>query len=118
MATNMMRQTITTVMTSHGPFGILLQLCILVVPVPAVSDVDPVGRTALTIVTTDRPSRFPRNQILVHIGDSVLPALVDIGSSISVLSRLRKGTPPEGPVLNSAFDTISSPIVSEISRFF
>lgn len=75
------------------------------------------GRTVLAATIKD-----PQNQILVHTGYNVFPALVDTGSSISVSSlcgRLRKVILlPQGPILKSAINTISIPIVSETSRLF
>lgn len=61
---------------------------------------------------------------MVHLDSSFLPALIDTGSSISVLSlslcrRLKKVLlPPQGPVLKSAFNNISVPLASATARLY
>lgn len=53
---------------------------------------------------------------MVHLGSLVLPYVIDTGSFIFVLSlalsrRLIKALlPPQGPVLKSAFNSISIPL--------
>lgn len=59
---------------------------------------------------------------MVNIDGCLFPALIDTGSSISILSltickRLKKVLlPPEGPVLKSAFNTLAAPIANCTAR--
>lgn len=71
---------------------------------------------------TKAPPNFPPNHIILFIGGLLTPALVDIGSSISVLSlslckRLRKVLlPSKGSVPRSAFNGVSVPIEAAVGR--